>query len=337
MTKPRMMVIGDINIDAVVTAREYPPEGGEAVAERVDFRLGGSGCNTAVTLSKLGLPTWLVGNLGKEPLGQMAMNYFRAAGIDIQLLQQKEEYQTGFFFIVITAGGERTMFGGRSCNVLPPDFNQAAGLIPEISGLHISGYTLIDEKQSAVIHKLAHLAHEQGKLVSLDPGICTANTFKNKIKEFLPLVDYLLISRRELNDYASPEDEETGIQHLLDSGIKAMVLKMGADGSQLVDSKQRIAQPAFQSPRHVIQDTTGAGDCFNAGFLFAYLNGLKTNESLMLGNLCGLRTIISPHGMVDICQDANYLKSLLVLLKESAIQGSLFKSLEDFLESTVSQ
>jgi hypothetical protein len=41
--------------------------------------------------------------------------------------------------------------------------------------------------------------------------------------------------------------------------------------------------------------------------------------------------------MVDICQDANYLKSLLVLLKESAIQGSLFKSLEDFLESTVSQ
>jgi ribokinase len=129
---PRVMIIGDINIDAVFEASEYPPEGGEAVVERADFRLGGSGCNTAVTLAKMGVETLLVGNLGTEPLGQMAMSYIRSAGIDTRLLRQKEEYQTGFFFILITAGGQRTMFGGRACNALPPDFEQVALQIPPL-------------------------------------------------------------------------------------------------------------------------------------------------------------------------------------------------------------
>lgn len=333
MTAPQVMVIGDINIDAVIAASEYPPEGGEAVVERTDFRLGGSGCNTAVILAKLGVKTLHVGNLGTEPLGQMAMSYIRSAGIDTGLLRQKDEFQTGFFFILITAGGQRTMFGGRACNAFPPDFEQVAPHIPFINALHISGYTLIQDEQFEVIQKLTKLAHQQGKIISLDPGLCTTKTAKAKVNAILPTVDYLLISQQELMDYSTPEPADSGIFALLDIGVKALVLKMGAEGSQYIDRKQRFSQPTFHSEKHPIQDTTGAGDCFDAGFIYALLNGLNLPDCLTLGNLTAYRTIIAPHGMADICQTKNYAQSLRGLLKEFRRQLDQSNALDYLLKT----
>jgi sugar/nucleoside kinase (ribokinase family) len=333
MTAPRVMVIGDINIDAVIAASEYPPEGGEAVVERADFRLGGSGCNTAVTLAKLGAKALHVGNLGTEPLGQMAINYIHSAGIDTSLMRQKKEFQTGFFFILITAGGQRTMFGGRACNAPPPDFEQVALHIPSIDALHISGYTLIQDEQFEVIRKLARLARQQDKVISLDPGVCTTKTAQAKVNAILPFVDYLLISRQELSDYSAPGAEEDGIQALLTSGVKALVLKLGAEGSQYIERKQRFSQPAFHSEKHPIQDTTGAGDCFDAGFLFALLNGLNLPDCLTLGNLTAYRTIIVAHGMADICQTNNYLQDLRCLLGEFRMHADRSNALDDFLKT----
>ena len=333
MTAPQVMVIGDINIDAVIAASEYPPEGGEAVVERTDFRLGGSGCNTAVILAKLGVKTLHVGNLGTEPLGQMAMSYIRSAGIDTGLLRQKDEFQTGFFFILITAGGQRTMFGGRACNAFPPDFEQVAPHIPFINALHISGYTLIQDEQFEVIQKLTKLAHQQGKIISLDPGLCTTKTAKAKVNAILPTVDYLLISQQELMNYSTPEPADSGIFALLDIGVKALVLKMGAEGSQYIDRKQRFSQPTFHSEKHPIQDTTGAGDCFDAGFIYALLNGLNLPDCLTLGNLTAYRTIIAPHGMADICQTKNYAQSLRGLLKEFRRQLDQSNALDYLLKT----
>jgi sugar/nucleoside kinase (ribokinase family) len=333
MTALQVMVIGDINIDAVIAASEYPPEGGEAVVERTDFRLGGSGCNTAVTLAKLRVKTLHVGNLGTEPLGQMAMSYIQSAGIDTGLLRQKDVFQTGFFFILITAGGQRTMFGGRACNAFPPDYDQVAPHIPFIDALHLSGYTLIQDEQFEVIQKLAILARQQNKVISLDPGVCTTKTAKAKVNAILPTVDYLLISQQELMDYSTPDSMDTGIKALLESGIKALVLKKGAEGSQYIDRDQRLSQPAFLSEKHAIQDTTGAGDCFDAGFMVALLNGLDLPDCLALGNLTAYRTIIAPHGVADICQTKNYTQGLRDLLKEFRLPRDKKNSLNDFLNT----
>ena len=333
MTAPRIMVIGDINIDAVIAASEYPPEGGEAVVERADFRLGGSGCNTAVTLAKLGAQTLHVGNLGMEPLGQMAMSYIQSAGINTGLLQQKEEFQTGFFFILITAGGQRTMFGGRACNAFPPDYEQVALHIPSIDALHLSGYTLIQDEQFEVIREVARLARQQDKIISLDPGVCTTKTAKAKVNALLPYVDYLLISQQELMDYSTPDTADAGIKGLLESGVKALVMKMGAEGSQYIDRNQRLSQPAFHSEKHPIQDTTGAGDCFDAGFIYALLKGLKLPDCLTLGNLTAYRTIVAAHGVADICQTKNYAQGLRNLLEEFRLPADQQKTLRDLLNA----
>ena len=333
MTTVQMLVIGDINIDAVVTAREYPSEGGEAVVERTDFRLGGSGCNTAVTLAKLGANTWLAGNLGTDPLGVMAMNYIRKASLRESLIQQKESHQTGFFCIVVTGNGERTMFGGRGCNANPPDYKQAVEVLAGSDGLHISGYTLMDDNQFKIIARLMEAAQLQGKVISLDPGVCTASQSKQRINAILPMIDYLMISQPELSDYSHPDDQQTVIKRLLDSGIKAIVLKMGAKGSQFIDRQGETFQAAFQHASHPIQDTTGAGDAFNAGFLFARLRSLPVPDCLALGNLCAFRSITSPHGIVDVCLETDYLHSLKSLIFDCSVNANHYDSLLVFLKS----
>jgi sugar/nucleoside kinase (ribokinase family) len=151
------------------------------------------------------------------------------------------------------------------------------------------------------------------------------------VNAILPEVDYLLISRQELADYSAPGTEDDGLQLLLKSGVKAVVLKMGSDGSQYIDRKQRLSQPAFHSEQHPIQDTTGAGDCFDAGFLFALLKGATLPNCLTLGNLTAYRTIISAHGMVDTCLISDYGKDLRDLQKEFQLPAEQSYALEDLL------
>jgi sugar/nucleoside kinase (ribokinase family) len=127
----------------------------------------------------------------------------------------------------VTGKGERTMFGGRGCNTNPPDYQPTAEVLAGMDGLHISGYTLMDDDQFEVIARLIKDAHRQGKVISLDPGVFTANQSKQRIDSILPMVDYLLISQTELSDYSLPDDQRTGIQRLLASGIKSHRVENG--------------------------------------------------------------------------------------------------------------
>jgi len=302
------MVIGDINIDMVIAATEYPPEGGEAVVEKANFRPGGSGCNTAIVLSKLGAEVWHVGHLGTDPFGQIASQYIQLSTVHTDLIQQRSELQTGFFLILTTPGGQRTMFGQRAANNQPPDLKQVEKILGQVEWLHISGYTLINPQQSAAILEIARSMHRQGKGISMDPGVCTMKSEKGKIKEILPLLDLLLLSQRELLDYSNPQDEEQGMRELFNLGVKAIVLKKGEQGSQYISPHERFSQPVIHTVGNKIFDTTGAGDSFNAGFLMALLQKRPLQECLLLGNRTAYRLITSERGMLDICEDKTNVK-----------------------------
>jgi sugar/nucleoside kinase (ribokinase family) len=148
-------------------------------------------------------------------------------------------------------------------------------------------------------------AHQQGKKISLDPGICTVNSVSSRLNEILPYLDFLIPSQNELKDLANSILNVNDISYLFKTGLKALVVKMGDQGSKYIDPRQEIVQPAFQIEQYGVHDTTGAGDCFNAGFIFAILKGAEIKHSLMLGNLVAYRLITAQHGMADICRSAD--------------------------------
>jgi len=304
MPEPQIMVIGDINIDAVINASVYPAEGGEAVVEQADFRPGGSGFNTSITLKKLGARVLHVGKIGTDPFGQLAMGYIEKAGLDTELVEIDSGLQTGFFLIVATPTGQRTMFGQRAANASAFDLKRIQSFLPSINWLHISGYTLMNNGQWEIIRQVVDAAHAKGIKISLDPGVCTVNTVKSRIMEILPYMELFFPSQNELQGLVGSQSVENGIKQLLHLGVNAVVYKMGQQGSQYFDASKHFHQPAIHSDLP-IQDTTGAGDCFDAGFLFGSMHGLDISDCLMLGNLIAYSLITSPHGMLDICQKSD--------------------------------
>ncbi len=293
------LVLGDINLDFNLHSENYPPEGGRTHAGQAHFRLGGSGCQTAVALNKLGCPTALAGNLGGDMLGDWCARQIEAAGVDGRFVRCLPDEQTGFFMVVKTPGGQQTTFGSRGANALPLPENALLKDLQSFRHLHISGYTLHGEKQYEVVRRILINARQAGLTTSLDPGICSSQQAREEILTLLIHIDYFLPSLEELALLVGrlPLDEQ--LEFVLDQGCGAIVLKMGERGSRYIDANLAVHQPAVQEAGKQILNTNGAGDCFNAGFLKTRLEGASPKAALQAGNAAAFRLITNMYGIFE--------------------------------------
>ena len=303
MALKKCLVIGDINIDFAIHSNRYPVEGGEAHAEQADFRMGGSGCITAIYLQLLRHPTVLAANMGADVFSQFAGEYLIVSGLDVSLIQNLPGEQTGFFMILVTPGGQRTMFGNRGANAVALDMDKVLSRLSEFSHLHVSGYSLLGNDQYEVVSQVMARAKSFGITVSLDPGVCTSEQAGEKVLGLLKYVDYFLPSQDELASLVRDMEFEEKIKTLLELGCKAVVLKQGKSGGKYFETGFMAIAPAENDPDKKIVDTTGAGDCFNAGFLSGILNGKSPEEAIGLANAAAFRMITSQHGIVDLIKE----------------------------------
>ena len=309
------LVLGDINIDFSIYANSYPPEGGEIQGERSFFRMGGSGCNTACLLQKLGIPTFLSANIGADVFAQYALEQINIAGLDPFLIHQNTDEKTGFFMILVTPGAQRTMFGDRGANALPFQLDRVLDKLNDTDHLHVSGYNILGKKQFEVVRQIILQAKNIGKTISLDPGYVSAHKVKERIFTLLPYIDIFMPSTIECDLLAGSVDEKDRINFLLDRGCTAVVLKQSEQGSRFVSHQVDITVPAVSIEDSTFYDSTGAGDCFNAGFLFGFLNSEAYKDALRLGNAAGFALITNPHGVQDILQSEHLNADLLALYK----------------------
>src|SRR5947199_2591168 len=97
----RVFVAGSINMDVVATAERHPRIGETVTGDAVLYFPGGKGANQAVAAAKLGAPTTLIGRLGKDAFGDELKTFLAAQGVDLSLVQQTSEAQTGTALITI--------------------------------------------------------------------------------------------------------------------------------------------------------------------------------------------------------------------------------------------
>jgi len=311
------LILGDINIDFSIYAKSYPPEGGESQGEESVFRLGGSGCNTARVLQKLGVPTSLAANIGKDVFAEFALDHIKAAGLDTSLIQQVPDNQTGFFMILVTPVAQRTMFGDRGANALPFHLETLLTKADEVGHLHISGYNLLDKEQYDVVRQVVQHAKAISKTTSLDPGFVSAQKVKNRVFSLLPFIDYFLPSISERDLLAEEVNEKERISFLLEKGCGAVVLKQAENGSRFVNRQIDISVPAVPIEDQKVYDSTGAGDGFNAGFLYSFLRGESYERALQLGNAAGFAVITKPFGVLDMTHSKNLRDELLAIYKKN--------------------
>ena len=194
---PSILVLGDINVDVLMDVPAYPPPGGEAVTERLITRLGGSAANTAVVLSRLGLEARMLGRVGSDPWGQMALAALAEAGVGLELVQQDEAVATGLMFTAVTPDGERTMFGQRGANPL----TDPSAISPDILGgadlLYLSGYALLEAPQREAAARAVELARQRGLPIVLDTAYMPALVAPQELRPYLPCLDACILGLPE--------------------------------------------------------------------------------------------------------------------------------------------
>ncbi|EQB38385.1 MULTISPECIES: sugar kinase [Virgibacillus] len=255
-------------------------------------KVGGAELNLAVGCSRLGLKTGYMTRLGKDEFGKHIHNFARGEGIDVSQIDEIEGYPTSLNFKEIMEGGSVRTFYYRdkspTLTLTAEDLDES--YIRNAKILHLTGiYPAIDDRNIAVIEKAIALAKKHDVKISFDPNIRLRMWSKDKAKtvisKLLPHVDILLTGDEEMEIVMGERDPKKIIEKAIELGISYIAVKQGDKGSVGYYHGETIEASPVKAAKVV--DTVGAGDGFNAGVLYGFLNGWTLAKTMHFANTVG--------------------------------------------------
>jgi ribokinase len=309
-------LFGDINIDVLMSIPHYPGAGEDAMATRITLRPGGSVANTGIVLSKLGERAMMIGRVGDDLWADIALEPLINVGIDITNVTRDSSASTGLIFIPVVVDGERTMFSYRGANVRKPVEEIEDDLLDCVSIMHISGYNFLVSPQREATWRAIELAKDAGIALSMDVGVEPAIRAIPDLERILPELSLLIIGPDEAKSLINARTPDQAVNGLLERGVKWVGFKLGKEGSIAANCEQQYLLPGFEV---ATVDTTGAGDAYCAGLIFAWKNGLSLPASGLLANaLGGLATTVWGGGGVlpGSEETINFLRQQKQFLKD---------------------
>lgn len=258
-----IVVVGSINMDLVARTQHIPVSGQTITATGFETTPGGKGANQAVAAARLGYPVEMIGMVGDDVFGQALLDNLAGAGVGIAAVTRVAG-PSGIALITVAENGENSIVvvpganGKADCAAinLQKDLIRSAGMV----------LCQLELPLDTVCHLLSFCS-DLGVPVCLDPAPAAPlpNEMWKQIAWFTPNQSE---AEFYLGNASKPEDLT---RHLLARGTQGVVLKRGADGAFLASAS---CESAWIRPFRVeTVDTVAAGDCFNAAFAVALMEG----------------------------------------------------------------
>lgn len=274
-------MVGELNADLVLIGDVVPTFGQvEKYIDKADLTLGSSSAIFACGAARLGLRVALVAKVGDDVLGRYVLTELAARGVDTNGVIVDSTVQTGLSIIFANKTDRAILTYAGSIGALRfVEIDQT--LLAQARHLHLGSYFLLDALRSDV-PRLFDLAHSLGLTVSLDTNYDPSETWNCGLADVLTRTDVFLPNENEL--CAITRAEKWHALDLLANQIPTIAVKCGAGGA-MGRQGSRIAQA--DAAAVAVVDTTGAGDSFDAGFVYAYLNRWEMGHALRYATVCG--------------------------------------------------
>src|SRR5437867_655380 len=268
-TRVSCLVVGDIFIDINMKVDSLQIAlGGITQCSQLKYAFGGSG-NVSSALSLLAIDNCFMGKAGKDALGEQYRVDLEKCGTKTNILVDSE-LPTGILVSIIDNSAERSFLISRGANDgLSPDEIESALSTVDYDVLYITGYSLVNSPQRDAILRVANHAHRMGAKIFFDAG--AYNTIKDSQKyfdEILKLSAIVSTNEKEALALTQLTDSDKALRELSDLA-PIIVMRLGMDGCVISAHGKEIRVPA---PTIAAIDTTGAGDAFNAAFIYGMLN-----------------------------------------------------------------
>lgn len=252
-------------------------------------RSGGSAGNTAAGIASFGGNAAYIGKVHDDQLGTVFRHDIRAVGVSFETVAATEGAPTATSMILVSPDAQRTMstYLG-ACTELTPDDVSFDDLL-DADVVYVEGYLWDTPTMKATVLKAFELASEAETLVSLSlsDSFCV-DRFREEFSDLVKnKVDILFANEAEILNLYEVDSFEDAVTALRPH-VKVAALTRGEKGCVIITPDERIEVEAFPTP---VEDTTGAGDLFAAGFLFGYTSGHSLETSAKLGALAASEVI----------------------------------------------
>lgn len=277
-----LVVIGEINPDLILSGEDLDPAYGqvEKLVEAAALTIGSSSVIMACGAARLGLRTAFIGLVGDDVFGRFMLDAMQQRGIDTTACVITQAAKTGLSVILARPDGDRAIltFMGSMSELGPEQVDTA--FLSRTRHLHVGSYFLLDRLRPA-LPELFRESRVLGLTTSLDTNWDPRG--KWDVGNILDDCDLFLPNETEACLITEQTNLPDAVEVLMRT-VPSLAVKLGAQGG-LARSGAEVLQ--LPPPPVDIVDTVGAGDSFDAGFLYGFLNDWPLDNSLRLALACG--------------------------------------------------
>jgi ribokinase len=260
--RPRLTVVGSINLDLVARAQRLPRPGETVTGAVFSSGPGGKGANQAVAAARLGAEVRLIARVGRDSFAPDALAGLRDAGVELAVAESDEP--TGVALIAVDADGENTI-------VVAPGAN--LDLRPADLALDGADAVLVQQEISAeTVERAAELAPRL--FLNAAPA-----------RPGPPPAEVTVVNRLELEALGS---ERRGL----------VCVTLGAEGAVLLEQGVEIARA--EPPQIRAVDGTAAGDAFTACLVVSLVEGRSREEALRRACVAGALAAARPGAQTSL-------------------------------------
>lgn len=276
-----VLVVGDLFIDLVMSGlASWPQVGEESVAKQFCREAGGGAAITACGLAKLGMKAGVLGAVGEED-GRWILERLEAHGVATSGIYLSPKEPTAFT-VCVSGPSDRSYFTYMGANRELPGLLLDAVKSGQFSGARHVHLACAPDPSTLLI--VFEALVKNGCSISADVGWQPEWLADKRSMAALRQADIFFPNEREAARMTGETQPQKMLEVFQRAGLKNVALKLGAGGAAVLSDGKII----FQKPGRIEPiDTTGAGDCFDTGFLYAWLRGDDPKMCLRVGAVCG--------------------------------------------------
>ena len=241
--------------------------------------------------ARLGLRAGIVGAVGRDDFGRLLIDRLKGDGVDVSKVKILEDNTTGVAFVTYFSSGSRQFIyhikHAAAGQIFPEDVDPS--YVKGSRVLHLMGSSLsINDNCREACYKAVEIARSHGKIITFDPNLrpelLDVSVIRKICRPILEVAKAVLPSGVEAEALTGVSDPIEAGRKLLEYGPEVAVIKLGEKGSMAVTRDEVIKVPAIKVKE---VDPTGAGDVYDAAFVFGMLNDWPLEETLRFANAAG--------------------------------------------------
>jgi ribokinase len=286
MTKFDVIGFGALNVDTLLKVDKIAGAEEESFIRDYTEACGGSAANTIVGLARLGCKVGFIGKVAEDHEGKLQIDCLKSEGVNTDGIIHSPKGKSGICLGFVDRKGARALYINPGVNDVIEPRELQWEYVSQTEILHLSSF--VGEKSFRAQKKVLSSLPE-GVKISFDPGSLYAQKGFSAIEPIIQNSFVMMPNAIELKLITGESDIPEGAAMLIGAGVKIVAVKLGDKGCYVTNGEEKKTIAPFKVP---VVDTTGAGDAFNAGFLYGLIQNKTLGECGRIGNFVAAKSVM---------------------------------------------